>query len=121
MLVFPLLNFSFRANIDEFLFTNKTLLAKDNKRFLSLTAVLLIFSYLAAIAVPNIWYFFQFFGSTTAVSLAFIFPAAIAIRDAHGISTTRDKITGAIMIILAVTASVIAISTNIYNIFSNRS
>ncbi|XWS74745.1 hypothetical protein CRYUN_Cryun01aG0024100 [Craigia yunnanensis] len=120
MLVFPLLNFSLRSNIDEFLFPNKTLLAKDNTRFLSLTLILLAFSYLAAIAIPNIWYFFQFVGSTSAVCLAFIFPSAIALRDAFGISTARDRILAAVMIILAVVTSTIAISTNIYSFFTGN-
>ena len=80
MLVFPLLNFSLRSNIDEFLFPKKPLLASANKRFVSLTIVLLVFSYLAAIAFPDIWYLFQFVGSTSAVCLAFIFPGAIALR-----------------------------------------
>lgn len=80
MLVFPLLNFSLRANIDELFFPKKPLLATDTKRFMSLTIVLLAISYLAAIAIPNIWYFFQFMGSTSALCLAFIFPGAIAIR-----------------------------------------
>lgn len=80
MLVFPLLNFSLRANIDEFLFPMKPLLASDTKRFVSLTLVLLLFSYLAAIAFPNIWYLLNFLGSTTAVCLAFIFPGAIVLR-----------------------------------------
>ncbi|KAK7851249.1 amino acid transporter avt6c [Quercus suber] len=70
--------------------------------------------YLAAIAIPNIWYFFQFLGSTSAVCLAFIFPGAIVIRDVHGISTSRDRIVAAVMIILAVVTSTIAISTNIF-------
>ena len=80
MLVFPLLNFSLRANIDEFLFPKKPLLANDTKRFVTITLVLLVFSYLAAIAFPNIWYLFQFLGSTSAVCLAFIFPGSIALR-----------------------------------------
>lgn len=80
MLVFPLINFSLRANIDELLFPKKPLLAKDTKRFVSLTLVLLGFSYLAAIVFPNIWYLFQLMGSTTAVCLAFIFPSAIVMR-----------------------------------------
>lgn len=80
MLVFPLLNFSLRSNLDELLFPKKHLLATDNRRFMSLTFVLLVLSYLAAIALPNIWYFFQFLGSTSAVFLAFIFPGAIAIK-----------------------------------------
>lgn len=80
MLVFPLLNFSLRFNLDELLFSKKPTLATDNRRFLVLTLVLLVLTYLVAIAIPNIWYFFQFLGSTSAVFLAFIFPGAIAIR-----------------------------------------
>lgn len=80
MLVFPMLNFSLRANIDELLFSQKPLLAKDTKRFLSITLVLLVFSYTAAITIPDIWYFFQFLGSTSAVCLAFIFPGVIVLR-----------------------------------------
>ncbi|KAK8500996.1 hypothetical protein V6N13_062763 [Hibiscus sabdariffa] len=120
MLVFPLLNFSLRSNIDEFLFPEKSHLAEDNTRFMSITLVLLAFSYLAAIIIPNIWYFFQFMGSTSAVCLAFIFPGAIALRDAWGISTARDRILAAVMIILAVVTSTIAISTNIYSLFTGN-
>ncbi|KAF7830900.1 amino acid transporter AVT6C-like [Senna tora] len=115
MLVFPLLNFSLRANVDELVFPKRTLLATDMKRFVSITLVLLVSSYLIAIALPDIWYFFQFLGSTTAVCLAFIFPGAIVLRDAHGISTRSDKVVAMVMIILAVVTSAIAISTNIYN------
>ncbi|XP_071732271.1 amino acid transporter AVT6C-like [Rutidosis leptorrhynchoides] len=115
MLVFPLLNFSLRANIDELVFPNKSVLAHDTKRFLLLTFILLTAAYLIAIAIPNIWYFFQFMGSTSAVCIAFIFPGALALRDVHGISTRKDKITGATMVILAVVTSTIAISSNIYS------
>lgn len=80
VLVFPLLNFSLRANIDELLFSKRPLLEKDTKRFMSLTLFLLGFSYIAAIMIPDIWYFFQFLGSTSAVCLAFIFPGAIVVR-----------------------------------------
>ncbi|KAA3464217.1 sodium-coupled neutral amino acid transporter 5-like [Gossypium australe] len=118
VLVFPLLNFSLRANIDEFLFPNRPILAKDNTRFMSLTLILLAICYLAAIAIPNIWYFFEFMGSTSAVSLAFVFPGAIALRNVHGISTSRDRIVSAVMIILAAVTSVIAISSNIYSFFT---
>ncbi|KAJ1426307.1 Amino acid transporter, transmembrane domain [Sesbania bispinosa] len=80
MLAFPLLNFSLRANIDEFFFPKKPLLAKDSKRFVTLTLILLVFSYIAAIAIPDIWYIFQFMGSTSAVCLAFVFPGSIVLR-----------------------------------------
>ncbi|KHN44719.1 Putative sodium-coupled neutral amino acid transporter 7 [Glycine soja] len=117
MLTFPLLNFSLRTNVDEFFFPKKPLLATDSKRFVSLTLVLLVLSYIAAIVVPDIWYIFQFMGSTSAVCLAFIFPGAIVLRDSYGISTRRDKIIALFMVILAAITSVIAISTNIYKAF----
>ncbi|RZC55799.1 hypothetical protein C5167_014648 [Papaver somniferum] len=114
VLVFPLLNFALRINIDGLIFPKSwPLLASHNIRFLSLTFFLLAIIYIAAIAIPNIWYFFQFMGSTTALCLAFIFPGAIVLRDAHGISTKRDRILAGVMIGLAVIASSIAIYTNI--------
>ncbi|XP_030534556.1 amino acid transporter AVT6C [Rhodamnia argentea] len=121
MLVFPLLNFSLRANIDEFLFQKKPLLATDTPRFLWLTLVLLVISYLAAIAIPDIWYFFQFVGSTSAVCLAFIFPGAIVLRDIHGISTVKDRVVAGVMIGLAAITSTVAILTNIYSLTGSRS
>ncbi|XP_023551708.1 amino acid transporter AVT6C [Cucurbita pepo subsp. pepo] len=113
MLVFPLQNFPLRLNINEFLFPKKAPLGTDRTRFVAITMPLLVFSSLAAIAFPNIWYIFQFMGSTSATCLAFIFPAAIALRDVNGISTKKDKVVATVMIILAVTTSIIAISINI--------
>ncbi|KAL3653425.1 Amino acid transporter avt6c [Castilleja foliolosa] len=80
MLVFPLLNFSLRTNIDEFLFSKKPRLVDDDKRFVLLSLVLLALAYVLAIAIPSIWYLFQFMGSTSAVCLAFIFPGAVVLR-----------------------------------------
>lgn len=121
MLVFPLLNFALRSNVDELLFPKRPVLSADNNRFLGVTLALLVFSYLAAIAFPNIWYLFQFMGSTSAVCLAFIFPGALALRDVNGISTRKDRIIATVMIVLAVVTSIIAISVNIYNIVGNKS
>jgi amino acid permease len=56
------------------------LLATDNKRFVVITLVLLVFSYIAAVAIPDIWFIFQFMGSTSAVCLAFVFPGSIVLR-----------------------------------------
>ncbi|KAK4579627.1 hypothetical protein RGQ29_029340 [Quercus rubra] len=114
LLVFPLLNFTLRANIDELLFPKKPILASDTLRFVSLTCVLLAITYIIAIAIPDIWLFFQFMGSTTVVCLSFIFPGTIILRDVHGISTTRDKIIAILVILLAVGTSTIAISTSLY-------
>ncbi|CAH8360446.1 unnamed protein product [Eruca vesicaria subsp. sativa] len=120
MLVFPLMNFSLRANLDELMFpTVKVSLAKDTKRFIGLTLALLICCFLSAIAVPDIWYFFQFLGSTATVSIAFIFPAAIVLRNVHGVTTSREKIVAGIMLVLAVATSIIAISTNLFSLTAN--
>ncbi|XP_038891327.1 amino acid transporter AVT6C-like [Benincasa hispida] len=121
MLVYPLLNFSLRFNINEFLFPNKPPLASATPRFFTITMALLLFSYLAAIAFPNIWSIFQFMGSTSAACLAFIFPGAIALRDVNGISTKRDKMIASIMATLAVVTSIIAIATNINKALNNKS
>lgn len=121
MLVFPLLNFSLRANIDELIFPKKELLATDTKRFMFLTLILLALSYIVAIAIPSVWYIYQFMGSTSNVCLAFIFPGAIALRDVHGLSSRKDKIIAVVMIVLAVVTSVITIAANIYNMIIGKS
>ncbi|KAI3891765.1 hypothetical protein MKX03_020903 [Papaver bracteatum] len=113
MLVFPLLNFSLRINLDGLLFPKCRPLASHRIRFVLLTCLLLVLVYIIAIAIPNIWYFFQFMGSTTGLCIAFIFPGAIVLRDVHGISTTNDKTLAVLMIGLAVITSSIAIFSNI--------
>lgn len=80
LLVFPVIHFSLRANVDELLFPKKLLLTNDTPRFVSLTLVQLAVIYIAAIAIPDIWYFFQFVGSTTVACIAFVFPGAIVLR-----------------------------------------
>ncbi|KAJ9545827.1 hypothetical protein OSB04_025534 [Centaurea solstitialis] len=112
MLVFPVIFYTLRANMDEMIFPRKSLLANDTTRFISLTCVLLAFIYVVAIALPNIWYFFQFMGSTTVACIAFVFPGLL---DVHGISTRKDRIMAIAVVILAVVTSVIAISTNLYS------
>ncbi|KAE9596222.1 putative amino acid transporter, transmembrane domain-containing protein [Lupinus albus] len=116
-LVFPIMSYSLRANIDELVFSNKNRppLALDSTRFVSLTLSLLAFTYLVAVAIPNIWDFYQFLGSTTIVCLSFIFPASIILRDMHGISTAKDKVMAIVLIVLAVGTSAIAIWTNLYS------
>lgn len=120
MMVFPVINFSLRANVDELFFPRKPMLAGDTPRFVSLTCVLLTVIYLVAIAIPNIWYFFQFMGTTTVMFLMFIFPSAIILRDVHGICTRRDKITAVVVIVLAVGTSLIAIASNVYSSISKK-
>ncbi|KAI3908995.1 hypothetical protein MKW98_008943 [Papaver atlanticum] len=118
MLVFPILNFPLRVNIDELFFPTPKWppLSTHQARFVLITCFLLLIVYVAAVVIPNIWYFFQFIGSTTSLCVAFIFPCAIVLRDYHGVATRRDKVLAVLMITLAVVASSIAIFSDVITI-----
>ncbi|KAJ9674157.1 hypothetical protein PVL29_023608 [Vitis rotundifolia] len=118
MLVFPIVFFSLRLNLDGLLFPYAIPITFDSRRFFSLTAALMGFIFLGANFVPSIWDAFQFTGATAAVAVGFIFPAAIALRDTHGIATKNDRLVSCVMILLAVSASTVAISSDIYSIFN---
>ncbi|CAA0808006.1 Transmembrane amino acid transporter family protein [Striga hermonthica] len=121
MLVFPVMNYSLRANVAELFFPKTPLLARENNmRFLSLTCILLAFIYVAAIAIPDIWIFFQFMGTTTVMCLMFIFPSSIVLRDVHGMSNRRDKVFAVLVIFLAVGTSLIAVFSNFSNFLVNK-
>ncbi|XBI19993.1 hypothetical protein VPH35_061386 [Triticum aestivum] len=113
VLVFPLLHYSLRVNVDELLFPGRRPLAADTRRFVALTAVLMGLLYALAIAIPSIWTLFQYSGSTFAVCISLIFPGAIVLRDVHGIAKRNDKAMAAMMITLAVITSSIAIASNV--------
>uniref|UniRef100_A0A0E0N4D7 Amino acid transporter transmembrane domain-containing protein n=1 Tax=Oryza rufipogon TaxID=4529 RepID=A0A0E0N4D7_ORYRU len=110
VLVFPLLHFSLRVNVDELLFPGRRPLATDTRRFVALTAVLMAVLYALAIAIPSIWTLFEYSGSTFAV----------CISDAHGIAKTKDKALAATMIALAVITSSIAIASNVMSSISGK-
>lgn len=120
MLVFPVMNYSLRINVDELFFPKKTLLAADNTRFYGLTGVLLVFIYFAAVTIPNIWYFFQFMGTTTVMCIMFIFPSCVILRDIQCISTRWDKVLAVLVIGLAVGTSLIAIFSNLSSYFGKK-
>ncbi|KAF7141308.1 hypothetical protein RHSIM_Rhsim06G0065200 [Rhododendron simsii] len=119
MLVFPMVFFSLRLNLDGLLFPYAIPIAYDNRRFFSVTAALMGFIFLGANFVPSIWDAFQFTGATATVSVGFIFPAAIALRNTHGIATQKDRLVSWVMILVAVSSSTAAISSDIYSIFSS--
>lgn len=112
MLVFPVIFFSLRFNLDDLVFPTASSLELDNWRFSSITTGLIFLLYVAANFVPSIWDVFQFTGATATVCLGFIFPAAIALRDPHSIATKKDKILSIVMIILAVFSNIVAIYSN---------
>lgn len=120
MLVFPIVFFSLRLNLDGLLFPYAIPIVFDNRRFFSVTAVLMGFIFVGANFVPSIWDAFQFTGATATISVGFIFPSAIALRDTHGIATKNDRIISWLMIFLAVLSSTVAICSDIYSSFTSE-
>lgn len=114
MLVFPVVFFPLRLNIDGLLFPKSRPLVLDNFRFASMTVSLIGVIFLGANFIPSIWDAFQFTGATAAVCIGFIFPAAITLKDRYNIATKSDKILCVVMIVLAVFSNVVAIYSDAY-------
>ncbi|KAL5988307.1 Amino acid transporter avt6a [Asimina triloba] len=114
MLVFPIVFFSLRLNLDGLLFPYLVPIAFDNRRFFSITVAIMGLSFVGATLVPSIWDAFQITGATAAIAIGFIFPAAIVLRDSSGTATKGDRFLSWVMIILAVASSTVAISSDIY-------
>ncbi|RDX62934.1 Amino acid transporter AVT6A, partial [Mucuna pruriens] len=121
ILVFPIVFFSLRLNLDGLLFPHATPLAYDNRRFYLVSTILMAFVFVGANFVPSIWDAFQFIGATAAVSAGYIFPAAIALRDTRGVATRKDKLLSWFMILLAVSCSTVAIFSDLYSVYKNES
>ncbi|AQL04810.1 Amino acid transporter-like protein [Zea mays] len=120
MLVFPIVFFALRLNLDGLLFPTSRHISRDNKRFAIITVSLLAVIYLAAILIPSIWDAFQFTGATAAVLIGFIFPAMVILRDSYGIASKRDKILAVTMIVLAVLSNSVALYSDAMNIFRKK-
>ncbi|XP_023527556.1 amino acid transporter AVT6A-like [Cucurbita pepo subsp. pepo] len=121
MLVFPIVFYPLRVNLDGLLFPSARPLVRDNLRFSLITVSLVTLIFLAANFIPSIWDVFQFTGATAAVCIGFIFPASVALRDSHCIATKRDKVLGIFMIVLAVFSNIIAIYSDAYALFKKDS
>lgn len=80
MLVFPIIFFALRLNLDGLLFPSAQPLGSDNRRFGLISFGLVTIVFLGANFIPSIWDAFQFTGATAAVCIGFIFPAAITLR-----------------------------------------
>jgi sodium-coupled neutral amino acid transporter 2 len=80
MLVFPIVFYPLRLNLDGLLFPSSRPLVLDNLRFALVSIGLIAVIFLGANCIPSIWDAFQFTGATAAVCLGFIFPAAITLR-----------------------------------------
>ncbi|KAK4490763.1 hypothetical protein RD792_001471 [Penstemon davidsonii] len=117
MLVFPIVFFPLRLNLDGLLFPSARPLSSDNLRFASLSTGLIAVVFLGANFIPSIWDAFQFTGATAAVCIGFILPAAITLRDRYTIATKRDKVLSIFMIVLAVFSNLVAIYSDAYALF----
>ncbi|XP_061367809.1 amino acid transporter AVT6A-like [Gastrolobium bilobum] len=114
VLVFPVVFYAMRVNIDGLIFSSSRPLVLDNLRFALVTIALIGVIFLGANFIPSIWDIFQFTGATAAVCVGFIFPAAITLRDRYNIATKKDKILSIFMIVLAVLSNAVAIYSDAY-------
>ncbi|KAK4602777.1 hypothetical protein RGQ29_011683 [Quercus rubra] len=114
MLVFPIVFYPLRLNLDGLLFPTSRPLVLDNLRFALVSIGLIAVIFLGANFIPSIWDAFQFTGATAAVCLGFIFPAAITLKDRHNIATKKDKMLAVFMIVLAVFSNLVAIYSDAY-------
>lgn len=73
MLVFPVILFSLRFNLNDLVFPSATSLESDNCRFSLITTGLISLLYITANFVPSIRDVFQLTGATATVCLGFIF------------------------------------------------
>ncbi|XP_020114815.1 probable sodium-coupled neutral amino acid transporter 6 isoform X1 [Ananas comosus] len=121
MLVFPIIFHALRLNLDGLLFPSARPLYIDNQRFAVITAALLSIIFLAANFIPSIWDAFQFTGATAAACIAFIFPAAITLRDRHGIATKWDRVLSVVMIVLAVFCNAVAVYSDASSLLQRKS
>ncbi|XP_073131513.1 amino acid transporter AVT6A-like [Henckelia pumila] len=120
MLVFPIIFYPLRLNLDGLLFPSSAPLVRNNIRFGSVTAGLIFLIFLGANFIPSIWDVFQFTGATAAVCLSFIFPASITLRDSHSIASKKEKILGVFMVGLAVFSCTIALWSDACAIFTKN-
>ncbi|XP_015880508.3 amino acid transporter AVT6A isoform X1 [Ziziphus jujuba] len=116
MLVYPIVFFPLRLNLDGLLFPSAGPLTSDKMRFALISMGLIAISLVGAIFIPTIWIAFEFTGATVGVLIAYIFPASITLKDPHGIATKKDKIVSVFMIIGAVFSNVVAIYSDAYSL-----
>ncbi|CAF1858550.1 unnamed protein product [Brassica oleracea var. botrytis] len=120
MLVFPVVFYPLRVNIDGLLFPKAPSLTTSNLRFGSITAGLIAVIFVGANFIPSIWDAFQFTGATASVCIGFIFPAAVILKDRHNRATKRDKSLAIFVIVLAVFSNAIAIYSDAYALFKKN-
>lgn len=115
MMVFPVVHFSMRANIDAIFFPHAKPLSEDRVRYYAITATLMVIVLLGATFIPNIEFAFQFTGSVAAVTLAFTLPGLVALSNRAGEVKGTERKLAWFMVILGFAVSVTGIGCNLLN------
>ncbi|WZZ04873.1 amino acid transporter AVT6B-like [Brassica napus] len=113
MLVFPIIFYPLRVNVDGLFFPTAPSLTTSNLRFRSITAGLIAVIFVGANFIPSIWDAFQLIGATASVCIGFIFPAAVILKDRHNRATKMDKTIAIFVIVLAVFSNAIAMYSDV--------
>uniref|UniRef100_A0A7N0TTT4 Amino acid transporter transmembrane domain-containing protein n=1 Tax=Kalanchoe fedtschenkoi TaxID=63787 RepID=A0A7N0TTT4_KALFE len=116
ILIFPIVFHPLRLSFDGIFFSSSRPLASDNTRFAVISLLLVFIGLVGALYIPNIWVVFEFVGATAGFLMAFILPAAITLKDRHGIATGKDKLAAIFMILLGIFANAIAICSSAYSL-----
>ncbi|KAL5582051.1 hypothetical protein UlMin_014493 [Ulmus minor] len=80
VLVYPIVFFPLRLDLDNLVFPSAAPLASDTKIFVLISSGIIGISLLGAIFIPSIWVAFEFTGATVGNLIAFIFPASITLN-----------------------------------------
>ncbi|CAK9134060.1 unnamed protein product [Ilex paraguariensis] len=80
ILIFPIVFYPLRLNLDGLLFPSARPLVLDNSRFALVSTGLASIVLSGATLIPSIWIAFEFTGATVGVLLLFIFPASITLK-----------------------------------------
>lgn len=106
--------------MDALLFEGYAPLLESRKRFLGLTAILLVLIYYGSTMIPNIWTAFKFTGKLRQCHWVLSFRLLIALRlgPQGGGLNFGEKFLSWLMLILAIVVGIVGVIGNIYGIKS---
>ncbi|MCO5605132.1 hypothetical protein L7F22_059312 [Adiantum nelumboides] len=104
-LVFPLLHFSLRKNLAELMFSRADALVDSRRRFYLLTGCAMLVCLVCACLVASIWVVFEITGSSSAIGLCYILPAALELRIPLG--THSERMAAWFMLVVGIISALI--------------
>lgn len=114
MLVFPVIHFSLRGNMDSVLFPHASPLIENRWRFVGVTAGLMAVILFGATSIPNIDLAFHLTGSVAAVSLAFTLPGLAALSVKTGLSSKEERSLAWAMVFLGISCTITGLGSKLY-------